>query len=363
MPSRINDGLCADCQVEAPAAMIRNRALCSACVLRYVRSKVLKRLESYRFKQTNDESRRKVLLPLSGGLSSLVLLHVLDDQLRRQRETRNWTSYDLCVIHVGAEEVVTTTRPAWYENAKRRYTEHELIDVVSLSDICKLDRSFEKDIQCLDLHRRSAEPDDTFVERVLGSPRTITARTDMLDLIVRRLVMQMARLKSIESILWGHSNSRLAAEALAGVAKGRGVAIRSNTTDDHIQDGLAFHYPLRDLSKSELGLYTELQPEELAALRNFEDLSEQPRRNVRDMSIDELLTSYVTEQGLKYPNIAANVVRTVGKLQSIVPTKTSRICPLCRTLYDEDVSGACVKKTLCYGCSRLRQDILPLASG
>ena len=36
--------------------------------------------------------------------------------------------------------------------------------------------------------------------------------------------------------------------------------------------------------------------------------------SVRQMSIDELLKRYIEEQGVKYPSVMANVVRTVGKL-------------------------------------------------
>ena len=364
MPSSIiDDGLCVDCQAQKPAAVIRNRGLCSDCVLRYVRSKVLKRMESYRFKQIDGDQRQKLLLPLSGGLSSLLLLHVLDGQLRRQRETRKWTSYDLVVVHAGTDEVMTTGTPEWYEEVKRRYPDHEFLDIASLSEVCRLDGNFENDVKHLGLHRRPSEPDDCFIERLLGSPKTITARADMLALIVHRLIIKLARQNGCDGILWGHSTSRLAAKALAGVAKGRGTSLHLDTADGQFQDGLTFNYPLRDLSKGELVLYAKLQPEDFTANSTLEDDSASPQRSVRDMSIDELLTSYVAEQSTKYTNIMANVIRTVGKLQTLAPTKAARICTFCRTSYNGDASQCQTENMLCYGCSRLKKDIPLITNG
>ena len=74
--------------------------------------------------------------------------------------------------------------------------------------------------------------------------------------------------------------------------------------------------------------------------------------SVRQMSIDVLLKRYIEEQGVKYPSVMANVVRTVGKLggsEEMGEGKVAR-CVVCLGRVEGE-------ERLCYGCERMKQDV------
>src|SRR5436190_3422898 len=56
-------------------------------------------MERYRLRHAPKDGQRKLLLPLSYGISSLVLLHILDQQLNRQLSSgQGRAAYDLHVL-------------------------------------------------------------------------------------------------------------------------------------------------------------------------------------------------------------------------------------------------------------------------
>jgi cytoplasmic tRNA 2-thiolation protein 2 len=138
--------------------------------------------------------------------------------------------------------------------------------------------------------------------------------------------------------------------------------------------GIHFTFPLRDLFKAELELYSAL------VSSNLQDIivSDSPSRanlSNRNMSIDELISQYVETQGEKYPGVMANIVRTIDKLQ--VPFSDGGVkcvvCGLPVNYHGQGLSDSEVRKgyqyTLtevekcsrprptCYGCSRSFLDI------
>ena len=57
-------------------------------------------MEPYRLKDGTSQQKRKLLLPVSGGVSSLVLLQVLDFHIQRQLASRGRAAYGLEVLIV-----------------------------------------------------------------------------------------------------------------------------------------------------------------------------------------------------------------------------------------------------------------------
>ncbi|RMZ86675.1 hypothetical protein DV736_g6097, partial [Chaetothyriales sp. CBS 134916] len=262
-------------------------------------SKVFKRMESFRFKNLTGDARKRLLLPLSGGVSSLALLHVLDAQLTRQREKQNRTAYDLILVHI--------------ETTGEGQDDRELY--VSM----------------------------------MAAASTATARSDLEQVFLKRLVMCLAKQHNCESILWGHSDSRLAALALAEVAKGRGGSVPMILSDGRSPAGVRFNYPMRDLFKTELELYASVLPQPLVAMA--ERGSGGATAAVRNTSIDSLLSTYIMSQAEKYPSIMANVVRTASKLRVAELDDDTSVCVLCFGEVDSPTYD------LCYGCRRMQQDI------
>ncbi len=352
-----NAETCVDCQEREASLTIRKRRLCAPCFIRYVNSKVLKRMESYRFKNLAGDQKRRLFLPTSGGVSSLTLLQVLDAQLEKQIVNRNRTAYELVIARVVLPDTRDlATIEAEYQKLAQRFPLHTFLPLVPLHDVLRTDESMHGDLAHIGLHLGSSESNEESMQRVYTAATSPTARADLESVLLRRLLVAIAKRHRCEGVLWGHSDSRLAALALADVAEGRGGSVSSSLADGPSLHGVDFNYPTRDLFKVELQTYAQALTEPLTYETECDSAEEQVT-NIRNTSIGKLLGSYIILQGEKYPSIMANVVRTASKLQvqktgnGVVPC-TFCIMPTTRAMHD---SGD--KPILCYGCKRMKQDI------
>lgn len=360
MPGKVLQNVCVDCQSAEGTLDIRKRRLCRDCFLKYVNSKALKRMESYRFKTNSDETGQRLLLPVSGGVSSLVLLQLLDSQMQRQRAMRNRTAYGLWVVLIEGPRTTEIPNPrwiSWYATLQKHFPSVTFIPIQNMHDIFEVDPMIEDDLEAFGLKRSEDEKDEAFTLRVLGSATSLTAGADLQDILLNRLIVSCAKQNGCESILWGHSDSRLAAKALAAVAKGRGGSLPFEICDGPSRSGINFTYPLRDLFKLELSLYTSVLSELFSELLIKEEAAAPEKASIRNTSIDDLLTNYINSQGEKYPSIIANVVRTASKLQSPQSSKTTKSCRVCLVPYQDETEQTTRESNLCYACSRTRQDI------
>lgn len=318
-------------------------------------------MESYRFKSNNDETDRRLLLPVSGGVSSLVLLQLLESQMHRQRALRNRTAYELWVVLIEVDPrsagTPSTRRITWYATLQKRFSSVYFAPVQSLHDVFSCDPTIEDDLQAFGLDRSEGERDTDFTLRVLGSATSLTAGADLQQILLNRLIVSCARQHGCESILWGHSDSRLAAKALAAVAKGRGGSLPFEICDGPSRSGINFTYPLRDLFKPELSLYASALPEVFSELIVEDEAIPPAKASIRNTSIDDLLTNYINSQGEKYPSIMANVVRTASKLRSPQPNQMTKSCRVCLVPYQSGFGQIPCEEELCYACYRTRRDI------
>ena len=361
MPGKVLQDVCVDCQSAEATLDIRKRRLCRDCFMKYVNSKVLKRMESYRFGSSNEDTGRRLLLPLSGGISSLVLLQVLHSQMQRQLAKRNKTAYQLLVVII-EDNLRTTSNEdaqgnAWYAALQTKFPSVSFVPLKSLPEVFTLDPTIEGDLQAFGVNRLAAESDRDFTIRILSSASSLTAGSDLHEVLLNRLIVSCAKQHGCESILWGHSDSRLAAKALAGVAKGRGGSLPFEICDGVSKSGINFSYPLRDLFKPELSLYASSLPEVFSELITREVSVPREKASIRNTSIDDLLTNYIISQGEKYPSIMANVVRTASKLRSPRTDETASSCKICLVPLQRDHGQISSEQDLCYGCARTRQDL------
>lgn len=355
MPEPTPRAVCVECRESDTDLNIRNRRLCIECFSRYVNSKVLKRMESYRFKTLAGDQRCRLLLPLSGGISSLVLLQVLDAQLQRQIAKRNMTAYDLIIAHVVLpDESASAFNDEQLGQLTQKFSSHIFLPKFEFSASLSLDKTLEQDLKNLGLERQSQELDVEFSNRIMASTTSVTTRADLQSILLRRLIVAIATTHGCESIVWGHSDSRLAALALADVAKGRGGSVPSTIADGPSPFGVNFNHPLRDLFKTELDTYASILPEPLVEAGAAPRLNNQPPSNLRNTAIDALLTDYINTQGLKYPSIMANVVRTAGKLEV---RHGPNLCQVCVQPIGSGSRRSQSISTLCGGCERMKQEI------
>ncbi|PGH36902.1 cytoplasmic tRNA 2-thiolation protein 2 [[Emmonsia] crescens] len=368
--------ICMDCKVTPATETVRKRDLCQQCFILFIGSKVVKRMEKYRPRNAPKNRQRKLLLPLSYGVSSSTLLHILNLQLERQISNGSGRrAYDIHVLNVGVCGQLDSRRLDLFREAYPLHTYSQ----VPLHSIFQHDTAIKDVISEYIGPEFIDDPSKTDQERLdifRLSLSTATSRADIDGILLTRLVVAIAKEQDCDGILWGDSDSRLASKALSNVAKGRGFSSSWDVCDGMSPWGIQFNFPLRDLFKFELSTYVSLALPKALVVVDSERPSVDNLSN-KNMSIENLLSHYVETQGEKYPGIMANIVRTIDKLQPR-PADTGSKCVLCGMPVDNsgedptalggpggsqyvlrDRRERPMTGTLCYGCARSRLDLVP----
>ena len=299
-------------------------------------------MEAYRVRYNPpdiDTSPRRLLLPLSFGISSITLLHLLNTQFQNQLARTTRTGFVLVVVHIDESAIDPTVPPG--EESMRAVQERfpglgEYL-VVKLEGIYE----FSSAVKAFEIDAGGSGGGGDWEEKLkglLGALPTPTSRMDVLQILRTRLITGLARKHACEAVLWGDTTTRLAEKTLAETAKGRGFSIPWQTSDGDSPYGVKFLYPLRDLLKKELAVYVSLDvPTPLRPLCfGVAEEGEGKKKYAavgKGITIDELMTQYFEGIEKQYPSIVANVVRTAGKLVTeggVVRIRRCKICGLPR---------------------------------
>lgn len=298
----------------------------------------MKRMASYRF-ENSAETVIGMLVPVSGGASSISLLHLLEKRLQKKPTQASAISIEVRVLLIDMSSVEHTVPTlALAEALKERfpqytYTTASIEDVLNGTDPSSGNgRSAAHEDANLANRRRLAES--------LSSLSSATSQADILGTLKVRLIAQVARDYRCRAVLWGDTATRLSERILAQTAKGRGFSIPWHVSDGASPFGVPFYYPLRELLRTELLSFSALVDPPLTPLLSSQGPEPPGSASFKNTSLDALMTQYLTSVEEGFPNIVANVVRTSGKLQ--VPTRTAehRRCSLCAMyLVDGDGHG------------------------
>lgn len=351
MPGRRGTGpvdasLCRRCQASEPALTVRNEPLCRTCFCKYVSTKVVKRMESFRVRHSKPGEEPALLLALSLGVSSTALLHLLNEHLKGQAEKTGRTGFKLLVLHV-ADAIPVDGAAAFLDRVKLRYPDHIFLSS-QLSDVF----SFADSSSLLDYQKSANESEvssttfDKF-ERFLEGLSSATSRADAAQILKRRLIVNVAKQHNCEAVLWADSTTRLAERTLAETAKGRGFSLPWIVADGESPFGIQFYYPMRELLSKEIEAYASiLEPplNDLILARKTK-----PAVSTKNTTIDDLMRQYFESVERDYPSIVANVVKTAGKLQQVSLSQIENQCELCEMPL---FGNAPEKSRLCYGCVR-----------
>ncbi|CAD6577804.1 MAG: cytoplasmic tRNA 2-thiolation protein 2 [Alectoria sarmentosa] len=335
--------------------------------MKYVATKVLKRLESNKLRGGFKDPQRTLLVPISFGVSSIVLLHVLDQQLSNRAEAGRHAGYNLHVLFVDQSAVLEQV--SIYDSLnllKQRYPSHTYT-VVSLEDFCDYGVDFDKPAFAGTLaNGHSALDKPTRLKHILSSLPSATSRADMIEILRRRLILAFAHRSACDSILFGDSTTRLAEKTLSETAKGRAIALPWLTTDGSSSGATDSTFPLRDLLRKELGAYASLTSPPLTPF--ILQAPVQMPTSSKEATIDGLMSQYFESVEQNYPSIVANVVRTSGRLVAPSTSEGTNACAICgHPIVHEswggdqvdseapqlaDSNGSGNGKELCYGCVR-----------
>lgn len=307
-------------------------------------------MESFRVRHAEVGKERILLLPLSHGASSTVLLHILSQHLKGQVEKTGRTGFKLHVIHV--QHAGGVTGPAWSSRLQARYPEHEW-STVKLSDVfAVLDP--QEITAALDFPKqRKQMSNETRLSCMLSELGSATSRTDITQILLRKVIVHKAKDLGCEAVLWGDNTTRLAEKLLAESAKGRGSVLPWIIADGHSLHGIPFYYPMRDLLRREIVSLTSLLTPPLEYVTQSSDY-EKAVVSAKDTSIDGLMRQYFSSVEQDYPSVVANVVKTSGKLHLLSPEDVTLQCEIC----DAPLAGQKKERSrLCHGCVRTLQQV------
>ena len=334
--------------------------------MKYIATKVLKRLETNKLRGGFNDPQRTLLVPISFGVSSIVLLHVLDQQLSSRAEAGRHAGYNLHILYVDQSAVLDqASLHDSLDLLKQRYPSHTFT-LALLEDCCDYDIDLDMGEFADKITDGRFAPDKrTRLKHILSSLRSASSRTDMIEIIRRRLILAFAKAHECDSILFGDSTTRLAEKTLSETAKGRGTTLPWLTADGPSSGGIICTYPLRDLLRKELGAYASMTSPPLTP-----SISEAPAQiptSSKDTTIDGLMSQYFESVEQNYPSVVANVVRTSGRLVAPSTSDGSNTCAICEyPIVNEswggdqlDAAAQLAKsngsesgKALCYGCAR-----------
>ena len=343
--------------------------------MNYVGTKVAKKMESYRVRNASLEQQRTVLLPLSFGVSSVILLHILDRQINTQVERTSRTGYSIHVLIVDESILNGGSHDTERESLlKGRYPRHEF-SVVPLEDV--FDSQTYPDIELPRLGVVDAEysalSNKRRLHNLMASLPSATSRSDIASVLRARLIVSFGKLRGCHSVVWGDSTTRLAEKTLSETAKGRGFSLPWQTADGSSPHCITFHYPLRDLLKKELVTYSTLTSPSLTPLITPGTSSAQVSASSKDTTIDDLMCQYFESVEQYYPSIVANVVRTSSRLDAPTLSNGYKPCSVCGLPVENGTQGLhgwggdqveklnehvgstasdINDKALCYGCAR-----------
>ncbi|KAM5430020.1 Cytoplasmic tRNA 2-thiolation protein 2 [Microsporum canis] len=325
-----------------------------------------------RYKDGPKDKQPTLLLPLSFGVSSLSLLHLLDDQLAHHRSNEyKRVPYKLHVLSVDSPtlDVPEESRTTRLEILRSNFPDHTFTEI-PLHSIFRYDENVAEFMLQHYSNRDISDAsitDENRLEAFRSSLSTPTSRADFDCVLLRKLVVAFANSEGCDGILWGDSDSRLAAKALAGVANGRGTGLPWEVCDGPTPWGVHFTFPVRDIFKSELVQYASVRFPDLISKIGSKEQKIFNDQATKNMSISDLMTQYVEQQGEKYPGVMANIVRTIDKLQPPkshtglscvycgVPLESAQMDPATLSILEERdlIVDKDVKATLtCYGCAR-----------
>lgn len=339
----IDENLCRRCQETEPAIVVRTEPLCKPCFSKYISTKVVKKLESFRVRHSEPGNEKAVLFPVSLDACSVTLLNVISQHLKGQVEKTGRTGFRLSILHVknshlsGEEE-----EDALFSQLKERFPEHEyhyieLSDALALEGVSKLFGEESND----------QTPSTDRLLHLLNKSNSATSRQDTLQTLHRKLVVQFAKTHDYEVIIWPHSATKLAERTLSETAKGRGGSLPWVVADGPSLHGIEFYHPLRDLLNKEIKSYVSfLEP---PFNPKFYSAEIKPIVSTKNTTIDDLMEQYFSSVEKEYPSIVANVVRTTGKLVAPELSQMEQ-CELCCNPLE---GHAPEKSRLCYSCIRM----------
>lgn len=306
---------CARCEHTIETFSIRGEQLCAICFKKYVHTKVVKRLEAKKIRGGYNETAKSILVPISIGVSSLSLVHVLNTQLQERSNNSKHPGYFLHLLFVDESSYSDEHYPGSVVTALKETFPSQELSVILLQECFEYGIALDDIGECNEASSYQSSDRVHRLNNLLASAGDLSCRNEMKATIRGRLIDAFALRKGIDTIFLGDTTTRLAERALAETARGRGKILPQLIADSKTDSGIVHMFPLRDLLRKEVELYASLTGSRLQALLDVSTPSVATPSS-RNLSIDTLMQHYIENVEENYPSIVANVVRTTSKLKA-----------------------------------------------
>lgn len=339
---------CQRCKTETAILISRKEKFCKDCFIRFIRGKQRKQMQDEKYKvkygKNGEHSPvQKVLLTLSCGVSSLVLVDVMTSLLKEQLDMhKGKQGFELVLLNINEYELKALNRNVKdvLDQLVQRFKPINITyKILSLGSYV-LDQSLlEKIVLNGDFTAYSQyirHDRDYTLSEVLDLCPNKSSLEDLLTIIYDELILRTAYLESCETILYGHSMTRIANEIIALTVKGRGSSIYQTVSDHSVNfrnKDYKIMFPLRDVLFAEILAYSKL-----SGLDTFVVESTKPVSKItKNMTIRDLTTNYFNQlDATGYASTASTVVKTGDKLGAPKFEEDSSICQVCGTEIHQD---------------------------
>ncbi|CAB1450265.1 unnamed protein product [Pleuronectes platessa] len=150
-----------------------------------------------------------------------------------------------------------------------------------------------------------------FLQQLIVSAKTLTARHDLLNTLRQHLLVHTARTEGYRKVMLGDNCTRLAIKLLTSISLGRGAQLAQDTgfSDSRYGDIILVR-PMRDYSAKEIAYYNHLFNVVSVFIPSLDT------KTTEKASIQRLTESFVTKLQVDFPSTVSTIYRTSEKLQT-----------------------------------------------
>ncbi|ODV94197.1 hypothetical protein PACTADRAFT_51076 [Pachysolen tannophilus NRRL Y-2460] len=296
--------VCSRCKIEESLLVTRKEAFCSSCFTKFISNKQRKLMSSDKFKvkygkQVNEI--HKVLLCLSFGRSSLVLLDIIINLLKEQRSIhRGRQGFKLVVIDIEFKILNIDSFLSGSYDFERIKLFKDFNSMI-IKDGSSLDEKFPQTVQ-----------------ELLSKCSSNSSVEDLLDIIYNELYFNTCKSEDCHTMIFGHSMTKLAVDILALTIKGRGSLVNQRVTDGihtYQKYQVEVVHPLRDVLDSEIDKYLDLNNlMQFCDNNNDTNTTLAIKKLTKNMTIGEITRRYFDTLDKDYSETVSTVVKIGSKL-------------------------------------------------
>ena len=363
-------GSCLKCKkqdVEVVSA--RKDSYCRECFIIFAKSKYRRAIDAFRLDLGQGDANPRLILAVSGGMSSTVLVDLVYTAVQRTRGRYHMP----VILHINDLEYYQEDSNHIANSLSYIKENYPDMDFVERSMV-EVDRYMTSSVHLTpdhttgNSHVEALDDLTSPLKECIAALPSRTSQEDVLALYRERLILETAKERDCAGILFGNSATSLAAKTLSLTAKGRGYALPWETADHALShSGIWSIRPMKGLLRSEVRTYAQLIGVPLP--------SPSISTSGKPTSIDHLTQRYFENLETQFPSLVATVVRTTNKLvEPVAREKALGDCKICGMSYQEgarkwlrditvtqpapnpeitdesSILGGQVKEDFCYGC-------------